>query len=85
VDNLEPGDVCVIVDHPQIPPRLRWTIGRTVVLLATAGPDARACAQFCPYWRVSGLVNHKVSWVCLRKIPPEAADAAQQNETLAAC
>jgi hypothetical protein len=75
--NLKPGDLCEVIDHPDLPDWQRHTIGLKVILVDRA-PDPPFCGlrRFIPYWHVSGgpRPNWYMSHVILRKIPPPAAD-----------
>jgi len=82
-ETLQPGDLCVIIDHPCPWPQARKYIGLTVVLIETWSPMEPS--ELTPYWRCSGLpmgviVSHQV----LRKIPPDRMlDARMHDEPVA--
>lgn len=79
MEQLIPGDLCVIIDHPDKAPYAEGLIGRTVVLIEVIGIYI---GQHSPYWRCSGvpagvIVSHQV----LRKIPPDRMlDARMHDE-----
>jgi len=74
---LAPGDLCVIVAHPQMGPAARVLVGRTVVLIELgtgfiAGLFPLEMLPGAPFWRVSGMPHASViSHIVLRKIPPD--------------
>lgn len=72
-DQLQPGDLCVVVDHPSIK-RYRWAVGKTVVLVSSLNYGH---PLYDPYWQCAGAPGVGVSFVCLRKIPPPPLEAEQ--------
>lgn len=75
MNNLAPGDMCIVVKGLIVDPLYRAQVGgKTVILLEEISqmPSYRYLNPFwSPYWRCSGLppsmvVSHKI----LQKIPP---------------
>jgi hypothetical protein len=84
---LQPGDLCVVVDHPNwgALSATRRFIGQTVVLVA--GPLASDYPDYNdkwePFWAVSGLPNGlKPSEKVLRKIPPPSLETKSALDEL---
>jgi len=81
-ETLQPGDLCVILDGPLIPPIARPAVGKTVVLIEISDIGWLEYSQWKPYWRCSGLPpNWQVSHVLLRKIPPDRMIDARMHDT----
>jgi hypothetical protein len=78
---LQPGDLCVIIDHPQISSFDKCHIGKVVVLLNSRNYDN--LLSWNPFWRVSGVEGvEAISQEILRKIPPDelAKDRITEEE-----
>ena len=82
MEQLNPGDLCVIVAHEPMNPWSRSYVGRTVVLIDICW---HVFSHLAPYWRCSGLPpTTMVSHLVLRKIPPDQMlDARMHDEPVA--
>jgi hypothetical protein len=83
--NLQPGDVCRIIDHPEWP-RISWdgrqNIGKTVTLLELVPVKRNGMkSKWAPFWRCAGMSpkhctpSHKI----LEKIHPGDADLNERS------
>ncbi len=76
--DLQPGDMCLILDHWTHDDRKRTLVGRTVVLLNIENP---LFGSMTPYWRCTNVPkNWVISHAILKRIPPVALDEEEERE-----
>lgn len=83
--NLQPGDMCVVLDDGWIPLAAKFVVGRTVILIEIARPSSHLLnPKLEPYWICAGVPNNwAVSHTILRKIPPAPMEEThEEQETL---
>lgn len=85
MEQLNPGDLCVILSASGILVWAKPYVGRTVVLIEIAPDPFSLATSLDPFWRCSGMpTGTRVSHRILRKIPPERMlDARMHSEPVA--
>jgi hypothetical protein len=84
VSALQPGDICVIVDHPRVDAEDLWLIGMTTIVIREY--DCSRCTHgdmdLKPFYACTGIGDSHISHVCLKKIPPAPMQFEPRDEEL---